>query len=151
MQQPGLHNRHRDKNGEISRKHANRWSAPFGRSTDSTSRRTSPMRRSSGTCSKSSTSRPCRRWCTITSTGTSTGKSPVIREAAGPPRPQQWRLLECLQSGDAARDTVRHDLLRQSGPRSHSMMPLPASRMAAIARATTWSGVLRPSPNANRW
>ena len=61
MEQPGLDNRHRDKNGQIARKHGNALIATL-RQTYGTSRRIFPPMRSSSTSCTSSTNHHSPNW-----------------------------------------------------------------------------------------
>ena len=57
-----LHGRHRDKNGEVSKKHGNTLVGTLRRPTASTSRRAATTGRSWQTCCTSWTNRPWRSW-----------------------------------------------------------------------------------------
>jgi hypothetical protein len=100
MQQPGLHNRHRDRNGEISRKHGNTLVRTLRRIYGTQFAAGEPeTEKLQETCCTSLMSRLSVRWCTITSTGNWTAKSrsthdsPKLRGSRGAsvPRPPGWK------------------------------------------------------------
>jgi hypothetical protein len=90
MEQPGLHDRHRNKDGEISRKHGNTLirtlrrvygapASPPGRGT----------MRSWRTCSPSSMSTRGASWSATMSVGSWEAGSPRLAQAPSPPSPRR--------------------------------------------------------------